>query len=146
MGFFPNGQPYPSKQEEEPGPSVDVLAEQVEMMSDELQRETQNNKVLEGKCEEYLGQLQRSAEIIEEMRASHENNIAGLEDKVREIQSVLRETHERLLNSEEETRKVLADNQQLLDIIKQQADQIARNREGAIDKDRNVQDMTKKLR
>lgn len=44
-----------------------------------------DNKLLESKCEEYLSQLQRSADIIESTKEKHKIQIEAYEDKIIEL-------------------------------------------------------------
>lgn len=48
-----------------------------------------DNKLLENKCEEYLSQLQRSADIIEGAKERHTIQIEAYEDKIIELQELL---------------------------------------------------------
>lgn len=115
-------------------------------MNEELQREAENNKVLEEKCQEYLQQLQKSAEIIDDLKNQNAVQVDSYQYKVRDFQTILDETAERLHSSETEVKKVLADNQELLAIIKQQAEQISRLKESSANKEQSSSEAMKKFK
>ena len=52
--------------------TIEELKHQIVYLTDTLNHETSTNKILENKCEEYLLQLQRSADIIESAKNKHD--------------------------------------------------------------------------
>lgn len=74
---------------------MSVLAETVE-------RERATIGVLETKCEEYLSQLQRSADIIELGREREDRERQRLEDKIEDLERRLEEERARRIGAEDE--------------------------------------------
>merc|ERR1711935_1024448 len=75
-------QPLPSEDTEEAELEIAALKRKVDMLNRELDREISNSKLFEKKCEEYLNQLQRSADIIESLRAKHELEVENYENRI----------------------------------------------------------------
>lgn len=125
---------------------MESLSSQIELMSEELQREFDNNKLLEQKCEEYLSQLQKSAQIIENTREKHATVVEALELRASEVEKAFQESHDRLVQAENEISRIMDDNQQLLVLVRNEAEAKSRAKEEAKEKDFIIQDLNKQLR
>ena len=111
------------QQQEDQQIELEELREKVKMLEEELENEVGNNKLLEEKCEEYLGQLQRSADIIESTKGKQSLQVAEYEEKVASLRDLWEE--ERIKNED-----LILDNQKLRDDLTnfklaQQGDQTA---------------------
>jgi hypothetical protein len=82
--------------------SSDELSAQVAYLTDSLNHEIATNKLLEQKCEEYLAQLQRSADIIENTRQKHDLQTENLMDKLENAESQLASAQEKVQQLESE--------------------------------------------
>lgn len=82
--------------------TMDELQTQLTLLTDSLDRELSTNKLLEQKCEEYLSQLQRSADIIESSREKHALQIDLLNEKLDEAESVIRNERDKRADAEGE--------------------------------------------
>lgn len=71
-------------------------------LAETLEREVATNKMLEQKCEEYLSQLQRSADIIESSREKHEAELDRLLERLDDADRRLHEERERRREAEED--------------------------------------------
>ena len=100
---------------------MSTLKEQIAIMSEELQREFENNKVvavqqiLEEKCEEYLGQLQRSAEVLDITKEEHAKEVDDLESGTIGLQNAVANLQEALARLNEENKRLVEDNKELLE-------------------------------
>lgn len=80
----------------------DPRERELSTLAETLEREVATNKMLEQKCEEYLSQLQRSADIIESSREKHESEIDRLLERLDDSDRRLQEERERRREAEEE--------------------------------------------
>jgi hypothetical protein len=95
---FPNsttGQPLASDLTEEAELEIAALKRKVDMLNRELDREISNSKLFEKKCEEYLNQLQRSADIIESLRAKHELESENYENRIHTLTDAIKDQKEK---------------------------------------------------
>ena len=65
------------------------------MLQKELDRESSNSKRQGKKCEKYLSQLQRSADIIESQRSKHSLEIDNYENRLQNISNILEDQKEK---------------------------------------------------
>jgi len=77
-------------------PHLDDLKDQIEQVNEALERETENGKLLTKKCEEYLNQIQRSADILQNVKEKHDIQVATLNDRLDEVESMLKQEQERV--------------------------------------------------
>ena len=68
---------------------IEELEKKIQNLTEDLEIEVGNNKVLEQKCEEYLGQLQRSADIIESTKGKQKIQIDNYDDKIQTMEDIL---------------------------------------------------------
>lgn len=85
---------------------MDEVQTQLTLLTESLDREMATNKLLETKCEEYLSQLQRSADIIESSREKHSLQIELLNDKLDETEGVIRAERDKRADVEMELERV----------------------------------------
>ena len=52
--------------------------------------------MLRTKCEEYLGQIQRAADMLEHGKANHDMQLAVLNDKLDDVAAMLRNEQDRV--------------------------------------------------
>lgn len=79
------------------------------MMAESIEREKATIQVLESKCEEYLSQLQRSADIIEMSREREDRDRQRFIDREEELESKLEEERNRRQDAEDERDKLRRD-------------------------------------
>lgn len=101
---------------------------------------------MEEKCEEYLTQLQRSAELIEANRANHQDVVESLESRIDSLQSAVHELEDRLQRSHDDNQRLTQDNSELLSIAKQESKDHDRSKIALQEKDAALQDMSRKYR
>jgi hypothetical protein len=80
----------------------DPRERELSTLAETLEREVATNKMLEQKCEEYLSQLQRSADIIESSREKHEQEVDHILERLEDSDRRLHEERERRREAEEE--------------------------------------------
>ena len=88
---------------------VDELQNQLTLLTDSLDREMATNKLLEQKCEEYLSQLQRSADIIESSRDRHEADVEQWQERLEELENRLSDERNRRRDIEDEASRMRLD-------------------------------------
>ena len=94
------------KELEEKNLEIVALKRKTDIFNQELDREVNNSKILEKKCEEYLSQLQRSADIIESLRAKHNLEIDNYENRLQNISDILKDQKEKNYDMEEINQKL----------------------------------------
>lgn len=82
--------------------SSDEMSAQIAYLTDSLNHEIATNKLLEQKCEEYLAQLQRSADIIENTRQKHDIQMENIMDKLENTENLLSTAQEKVHQLESE--------------------------------------------
>ena len=87
-------------------------------LNSELDQEFENNRVLEQKCEEYLNQLQRSADIIENAKERQKMEFERMEDRLVDLEDALAAERTKASDFENENRRLKED----LDILKKDRD------------------------
>jgi chromosome segregation ATPase len=109
---FPNsttGQPLASDLTEEAELEIAALKRKVDMLNRELDREISNSKLFEKKCEEYLNQLQRSADIIESLRAKHELESENYENRIHTLTDAIKDQKEKNYDLEDSNQRLNED-------------------------------------
>ena len=86
---------------------IEELKKKLKKAQEDYEIECKNSKVLEGKCEEYLSQLQRSADIIENSKLKQQSHIQELEDRLMEMEEIIEQEREsnQLLDDENQQLK-----------------------------------------
>lgn len=125
---------------------MESLTKQIDVMSDELQREFDSSRLLEQKCEEYLSQLQRSAEIIEANKDAYQREMEAVQIKHEQLDSAFRDTHERMIGCEAEISRLVEDNQQLLNLVRTETANHAKVKDESKEKETLLQELSKKVR
>jgi hypothetical protein len=106
---FPNptlGQPPTTDLTEEAELEILALKRKVDMLNRELDRELSNSKLFEKKCEEYLNQLQRSADIIESLRAKHELESSNYDNRLQTLTDSLKDHKEKNYDLEDSNQRL----------------------------------------
>src|SRR3990167_85576 len=78
----------------------DPRERELSTLAETLEREVATNKMLEQKCEEYLSQLQRSADIIESSREKHEQEVDHVLEKLEDCERRIAEERDRRREAE----------------------------------------------
>ena len=85
----------------------------IRVLESEKHQLQKDNELLEDKCEEYLSQLQRSADIIKSTKDKQRIQIEAYEDKILELQDTLDSKKNINRNMENEVEKLLRLNEEL---------------------------------
>lgn len=70
---------------------IEDLQEKLRILNEDYELEVKNSKMLEEKCEEYLNQLQRSADIIESTKEKQRSQIEAYEEKIQALEDIILE-------------------------------------------------------
>lgn len=74
---------------------VEELQEKMKILNEDYELEVKNNKMLEDKCEEYLNQLQRSADIIESSKEKNKAQLEVLDERIQTMEEIALEEKKR---------------------------------------------------
>ena len=75
----------------------EMFQEQIEQLNEALERETKNSKALAQKCEEYLGQIQRSADILENSKEKHDLQLSHIGERLDDVENLLKIEQEKVV-------------------------------------------------
>jgi len=106
MGMMQSPFQIPQHQDQGAARKIEELTKKYNVLQDDFEQECKNTKLLEQKCEEYLSQLQRSADIIENTKNRHALQFEALEDKFADSQNALESEKERGMELEEENERL----------------------------------------
>lgn len=103
-GMVPNLTYFDPEQGNGNDPSqIHELNEHVRYLSEGIEKELENNKVisnnqiLEQKCEEYLSQLQRSADIIENTKEKNAMQLEHMNERLEDLENSLKAEQDRVV-------------------------------------------------
>lgn len=92
---------------------IRALEKKIRSLESENDSLLRDNELLENKCEEYLSQLQRSADIIESTKDKQKIQIEAYEDKILELQDFYESEKMKNQSLEIEIEKLLSLNEDL---------------------------------
>lgn len=96
MGMMPQNPIIPQlipqnlvQSDDEQSEIIEELQEKLKLLTEDYDLEVKNNKMLEEKCEEYLNQLQRSADIIESTKEKQKIQLEGYDERLQTLEDIL---------------------------------------------------------
>jgi chromosome segregation ATPase len=125
--------------------TMDELQTQLTLLTESLDRELSTNKLLEQKCEEYLSQLQRSADIIESSREKHALQIDLLNEKLDEAEAVIRNERAKRADAETEVDRLREELDKERTGKREGDGELERTKETIYKKDLNINELKVKL-